>query len=256
MDIENNIFFDEFNNKLIMLENGLIDIKNGQYDRENINEIFRSIHTIKSTADLLGMFDVVHLINRAEDLLQLVRENKIVMDQILCKFFMDMKEFISLIIGNISKGIFDDPSVEKLYIYFEKELNHLIGKIDKQDEHDEKTILIIDAAALVRYSFKRIALDAGYVVLTTQYIENGWDKIQDNPIDLIVCDFVEPNEKALDLAKMIQANFGTDNLPIVMMLSKIDEKTDQLKQLISATACLKKPLSEKEVLLVLKKIFG
>jgi len=128
MEIEQNIFFDEFKNKLISLENSLIDVKNSNYDyqQDDISEIFRSIHTIKGTADLLGMFDVVSLTHKAEDLLQYIRDDKIRMDSEICKLYLELKNFITLVVDNVSQGIFDDSSAENLYIAFEKEFNRFI----------------------------------------------------------------------------------------------------------------------------------
>ena len=80
MEIEQNIFFDEFKNKLIILENSLMDVQNNDYNKEDINEIFRAIHTIKGTSDLLGIFDVVSICHKAEDLLEYVRS------ETLCKY--------------------------------------------------------------------------------------------------------------------------------------------------------------------------
>ncbi len=260
MEIEQNIFFDEFKNKLIILENSLIDVKNANYNynQEEINEIFRAIHTIKGTADLLGMFDVVSLTHKAEDLLQYVREEKIKIDVELCKLYIELKNFIALVVDNISQGIFDDSSAESLYIAFEKEFNRYIQIAETSiDEYTPvKTILVIEDSAIVRYMIKKIAIDEGYNVLTSDNVEDGWQKIKDYAVDLLFCDFSEPNEDAVDLAETIRIDSATKDMPIVMLLAKNDKSTNKLGKELSAKAWLRKPVEENKVKLVLSKILA
>jgi len=256
MEIEQNIFFDEFKNKLIILENSLIDVQNGNYDQENINEIFRAIHTIKGTADLLGMFGVVSLTHKAEDLLEYIREDKIIMNNEICTLYIELKNFISLMVDNVSQGIFDDTSAEKLFIDFEKEFNyHIQAAKNAVYEYTEvKTILVIEDSALVRYMIKKIATDEGYNVLTSDNIEDGWEKIQNNAIDLLFCDFTSPYQASLDLVKRIRNDYNKKDLPLVMLLGENDKSTNQLGKSLLAKAWLGKPIVENKLKLILKKL--
>ena len=258
MEIEQNIFFDEFNNKLIILENSLIDVKNSNYNytQDDVSEIFRAIHTIKGTADLLGMFEVVSITHKAEDLLQYIREDKIKIDVEICNLYMELKKFIALVVDNVSQGIFDDSSAERLYIVFEKEFNRYIHIVETAiDEYEPvKTILIIDDSAIVRYIIKKIALDEGYNVLTSDNIENGWQKLNEYAVDLLFCDFTEPNKNAINLAETIRIDSKNKSIPIVMLVTNIDATTNKIGKLISAKAWLRKPIEENKVKLVLSKL--
>ena len=260
MEIEQNIFFDEFKNKLIILENSLIDVKNANYNhtQDEIDEIFRAIHTIKGTADLLGMFDVVSLTHKAEDFLQFVREDKTKINAEIFKLFMELKNFISVLVDNISQGIFDDSSAESLFIAFEKEFNRYIHMAETSiDEYEPvKTILIVEDSAMIRYMVKKIAIDEEYNVLTSDNAEDGWQKIKNNAVDLLFCDFSEPNEDAVNLAETIRIDSKTKDMPIVMLLSKNDKTTNQLGKKILAKAWLRKPIEENKVKLVLSKILA
>lgn len=258
MEIEQNIFFDEFTNKLIILENSLIGVQNSNYNynHEEISEIFRAIHTIKGTADLLGMFSVVSLVHKSEDLLEYIREDKIRMDEEICKLFLELKNFIAAVVDNFSQGIFDDSSAESVYIAFEKEFNRYIHIAETSiDEYESvKTILVVADSAMVRYTIKKIAIDEGYNVLTSDNTEDGWQKIKDYAVDLLFCDFSEPNEDAVNLAETIRIDSTVKNMSIVMLLTNNDETTNKLGKQISAKAWLKKPVEENKVKLVLSKI--
>jgi len=258
MEIEQNIIFDEFKNKLIILENSLIDVQNDNYDKEDINEIFRAIHTIKGTADLLGMFDIVTITHKAEDLLEYVRDDKIKINNEICILYLELKKFIAKVLENISQGIFDDFSVEKLFINLEKEFNYQI-RIAETSEHqyeDLKTILVIEDSALVRYTIKKIASDEGYNVITSDNEEDGWQKIQNNQVDLLFCDFTNSNQNAQELVKKIRADSETKELAIVMLLSKLDAESSRLGKSILAKAWLGKPIEEKKLKVILEKLLA
>jgi len=256
MEIEQNIFFDEFQNKLISLENALIDIKNGDYSTENINEVFRSIHTIKGTADLLGLFEIVALTHKSEDLLHYIREDKIQINQEICDLFIDLKNFISLLVENVSQGIFDDNDAEKLFNKFENELNHQIylAQNHELEEDIAQTILVVDDSALVRYSIKKIATDEGFNVLTSDNTHDGWKKIQENSIDLVFCDFSIPNKDFIEFAETIRTDFAMKNLPIVMLLKQNHPNVNALAKQIKAKAWIGKPIEASKVKVVLTKI--
>lgn len=256
MEIEENIFLDEFKNKLISLENALIDIKNGDSSKEVINEIFRSVHTIKGTADLLGMFEVVALAHKAEDILQYVREDKLTIDENLYVLFIDLKNFIALLVENISQGIFDDDESENIFIEFEKEFARYIHIAEnKQYEyHEVKTILVIDDAALTRYIIKKIGTEEGYNVLTSDNMKDGWIKIKNYAIDLLFCDFSLPNENAFDLVKTFQNDTLKKDLPFVMLVPNTHHEIKNLGKTISAKAWLGKPIEENKLKLILKKL--
>ena len=256
MEIEQNIFFDEFKNKLITLENALIEVQNQEYTQENINEIFRSIHTIKGTADLLGLFEIVSLSHKAEDLLEFVRNDTIKINQEICQLLLDLKNFIALLVENVALGIFDDNEAEKLFNKFENELNHQIylAQNHEYEENVVKTILVIDDSALVRYTIKKIAADEGYNVLTSDNAYDGWNKIKENAIDLLLCDFNTPNKDFVDLIKKVRSNANTAEVSLVMLLSHIDLNTKDLANQIKAKAWIRKPIEENKLKLVLEKI--
>ncbi len=255
MEMEQNIFFDEFKSKLISLENALIDVKNGNDDIENINEIFRAIHTVKGTADLLGMFDVVALSHKAEDILNEIRDGKYPLDDKLCSLFLEFKDLISMVVYNISCGIFDDSVTENLFIYFEKEFTKIMEK-DSNEIVDIKTILVVEESTIVRYMIKKIATDNGYSVLTSDNSFDGIKKIRENEIDLLLCDLSGSNIDNIEMIEELRIDSKYKSLPIVMILTKENKNIQQLGKDLLAKAWLLKPIDETKLLVVLDKLLN
>lgn len=256
MEIDQNIFFDEFKNKIISLENALIDVKSGNYTDEVINEVFRSIHTVKGTADLLGMFILVSVTHKAEDVLDDVRNKKLLMDDTLCSLFIEFKDYIALSIDNLSMGIFDDEVCDNLAVYFEKEFNTYLHKALNQviEETTVQTILVVEESTFIRYSIKKIALEHGYNAIITDNSEDAMKKILKYPIDLIICDFSSSQANNKTFINKIVNSLEFDAIPIVMLIDKITLELKEYGKQISAKAWLNKPINEDKLLFILDKI--
>ena len=258
MDINQNVFYDEFSNKLKSLEIALNDLKDGNDYQENVNAVFRSLHTIKSTADLLYMFDVVRLTHRAEDLLEYIRSDKLKIVGKLCSLFIEFKNYIELCVDNTANGIFDDREADKLSIYFEKEFTRYIQKALNQETEENriKTILVVDDSSLVRYMIKKVGKDEGYNVVISNNGIDGYEKLKNNEIDLLFCDLSTSDIGVKDMIKKIKQNWEYEFLSIVMLLDKNNKDILQLGKDIGAKAWLAKPIDQNKLSIILKKLLA
>jgi CheY-like chemotaxis protein len=252
--MDQNIFFDEFKSKLQSLENSLIDIKNNNSTDETINEIFRSIHTIKGTADLLGLFTVVLLAHKTEDILTKIRDKELKMSQSLCSLFFEFKDYISLVIYNTSVGIFDDEVTEKLVVYFEKEFLNVLSDNKKV----LKTILVVEDSTIIRYMIKNIVIEHGYSILSVDNGIDGFKKIQnsDIDIDLILCEFGNKEIGTEDMILSLKNDIKYNQIPIVMLVDNINKELQSYGKSIEAKAWITKPIDKNKLLMVLDKILS
>ncbi|MEA3512639.1 MAG: Hpt domain-containing protein [Campylobacterota bacterium] len=256
MEIDQNIFYDEFKAKLQSLENSLIDLRDDITNKELINDIFRSIHTIKGAADLLFMFDVVSLSHKSEDILSEIREDKKRLNIDLINLLFEFKEYIALVVYNTSCGIFDDEATQNLAIYFntefEKVLNGEYGTFE--DDVKQKTILVVDESTIIRYMIKNIAVSKGYNVLMSDNGIDGLHKIHTNDIDIV---FSTVNKECVEIKDMINGiknDILYDHITIVMLVDKMDFTLQEYGKKIHAKAWLSRPIDENKLLLVLDKL--
>ena len=252
MEVDQNIIYDELKSKLQLLENALIDLKDDPTDLETINEIFRAIHTIKATADLLFIFDIVTLVSSAEDVLTEVRNGKLKVDEDFVSLFFEFKEYLSIVLFNILSGIFDDEVTQRLFIHFQQEFKLLL---DKQYIHT-KTILVIDESALVRYAIKKVAIDNGYKVMMSDNLIRGKQKLQQYHIDLVFCDIMSKDVETKSSISTIRAGESCKNLKVVLLTDKLDTNLKHYAQDVMANAWIKKPLDLDKVKLILNKLLG
>lgn len=73
------IFYEESREIIDALENGLLDLE-GSEDPEEINAVFRSAHTLKGNAGLVGFSDLVDLTHLMEGILDEMRSGKMAPD--------------------------------------------------------------------------------------------------------------------------------------------------------------------------------
>lgn len=255
MQIDQNIFYEEFLDKIDSLDDAIKEIEQDLSNQEHINEVFRAIHTVKGTADLLGMFDVVTVIHKAEDLLDLIRNGEAQMDMGLCALYKELKEYLNLSLDNVLNGVFDDPTTQNLAIYFEKEFNYYLqmakeGKLSQ----DNKTILVVESTSINRYMIKKTANDLGYSAFIC---DNGIDakkKIIDNDIDLIFADLNSDCENCKGFLKDIKHEILYDQIPIVLLVDYFSSDVRKFATQVSAKAWLKKPIEIEKLTTVLNKI--
>lgn len=251
MNESGNIFYDEVMNKLQHMEDALLDVQDGFYDVENVNEIFRSIHTVKGTADLLGMIDVVSITHKAEDLLVEIREEKVIFTDELCALFLDLKKFIAILVDNLLNGIDLNSETKELLIRFEKKLLSFMPK-----EPGIKTILVIDESFVVRKQIKNIAEDNGYFVITASNGTDGLEQFYDNDIDLIISDVDTPLIDGLGMIKKVKSEFQYEDLPVVLLVTVKSSDLHRIGKETGAKAWVLKPVNKDKLLVVLKKVLA
>ena len=77
MDAIRQTFFQECEEQLIELEQGLAAIQGGNGDKETINAVFRAVHSIKGGAGAFDLADIVHFAHVFENTLDLVRTDRL-----------------------------------------------------------------------------------------------------------------------------------------------------------------------------------
>jgi len=255
MQLDQNIFYEEFLDKIDSLDDSLMKVQTDFENEEYLSEIFRAIHTVKGTADLLGMFDVVTVIHKAEDVLDAIRHGDASMDAKICSVYIELKEYLTICLDNTANGVYDDPTAQNLAIYFEKEFEKYLQMIkDGVFTVTTKTILIVDSTSISRYLIKKTASDEGYSAFMC---DNGFDaikKIKDNDIDLIFCDISNDCEKCKNFLENVKSDILYDHIPIVLMVNYLTDEVKEFAQKIAAKAWLKKPIEVSKLTTILNKL--
>src|SRR6478752_10321102 len=81
-------FFQECEEQLAALENGLLSMQQGEADSETVNAVFRAVHSIKGGAGAFKLNALVSFAHVFETALDKVRSGKLVPDADAMKLFL------------------------------------------------------------------------------------------------------------------------------------------------------------------------
>jgi two-component system chemotaxis sensor kinase CheA len=95
------LYISESRELLDEMELLLLNLENEQDKAESLNAIFRAAHTIKGSAGIFSLDEVVHFTHGVESLLDKMRDGKIVSNSELTSLLLDCKDHISLLIDNV-----------------------------------------------------------------------------------------------------------------------------------------------------------
>lgn len=122
------VFLFETNDLLEHLDEILIECeKNGSFDKDSINEIFRIMHTIKGSSAMMEFNSLTVISHKSEDLFAFVRENGIKQEYIedLFDLMFRCSDFLKAEVGKVQSG---EPLTTDIGT-FEKEINDFLKKI-------------------------------------------------------------------------------------------------------------------------------
>lgn len=93
-------FFAEAEDLLNSMEAALLRMDEGDKDMETINEIFRAAHTIKGSAGLFGLNDIVSFTHIVENVLDRARDEKIAVTGDLLSILLPCRDHIATLVEN------------------------------------------------------------------------------------------------------------------------------------------------------------
>ncbi|MBI5639177.1 MAG: chemotaxis protein CheA [Nitrospirae bacterium] len=96
-----NDFITEAEESLDKIDPLFVEIENRGYDKEMINDIFRSMHTLKGAAGFLGFQSIVDVAHNAESIMKKLRENEIPLSRPLMDVILQSVDMLRLLIRHI-----------------------------------------------------------------------------------------------------------------------------------------------------------
>lgn len=99
---------------------------------------------------------------------------------------------------------------------------------EKADEDREYTILLVEDSQTIRFMYRGILTNNGFIVLEAETGQQGLDlTIEKNP-DLILLDLILPDIHGLDVLKKIRSYEKTKDIP-VLVITNLKEIEDVQK---------------------------
>jgi two-component system chemotaxis sensor kinase CheA len=107
-------FLAETSEHLEEMERLLLLLEDDAQNKELLDDIFRSIHTIKGSSDYLGMGRIAELSHRLENLLDLMRQEKRVADQDTVDLLIDGRDRIASLVADLGETQAESTEIDDL----------------------------------------------------------------------------------------------------------------------------------------------
>jgi len=197
-------FADETREHLEELESSLLRLETDPTDRELLNTIFRSMHTIKGASEYLGFERIARLTHRLENLLDLFRDGSLRADKVAVDLLIDARDRIGDLISQVeesgqesaeiddllgrvdaigtdpapsgdeseSAAVYDGEADTELFDIFMEQLATGIGQLMETAGQMARGEAVVEAAGRMTDQVDRLAATAnymGYDALSTVY---------------------------------------------------------------------------------------
>jgi two-component system, chemotaxis family, sensor kinase CheA len=107
-------FADEAREHLEEVEGALLRLENDPTNRDLLNTIFRSMHTIKGASEYLGLARIAALSHNLESLLDLFREGQLTADKVAVDILIDARDRIEALIGEVETSGAESTAIDDL----------------------------------------------------------------------------------------------------------------------------------------------
>lgn len=144
-------FIAESHELLEAMEAALLGVQNSEAPADAVDEIFRAAHTIKGSAGLFGLDDIVAFTHVAESVLDRLREGELRIDNAMVALLLACGDHIRLLVDAVAKGRAPAdpemaaraaPLLRQLEAYLEPSASGASGRVT--------TLVLPDAPALRR----------------------------------------------------------------------------------------------------------
>lgn len=97
-------FFDESRDLLEEMERILLDVETRQTSDEELNALFRAMHTIKGSAGLFALDDIVHFTHQVENVLDQLRDGQLTLDGPLAELLLRCHDQVEALLNAAGNG--------------------------------------------------------------------------------------------------------------------------------------------------------
>lgn len=243
MQMDQNLFYDEILNKLNVMGLAIEDARSNPDDMEKINELFRSIHTIKGIANLMFFFEIEALSHKAEDLLDEVRKKKIVFSSSVADLFLEFKKFLVVLVDEKLDGLDMDDYEQDLYSKFEKEFLLYMPF----------TILVLDRSLELKEKVIEVAEDRLCKVVTASSLYDAQQELQKNNVKLLMVDTGLDELQGIDFMEYVTGHVEFKFLPLILLSDSKNPQLIEYGKKFHAKAWLLRDFQEYQLDVVLEK---
>jgi two-component system chemotaxis response regulator CheY len=119
-----------------------------------------------------------------------------------------------------------------------------------------KKVMTVDDSASVRQTVSFTLKEAGYEVVEAVDGKDALNKLNAEPVNVLITDINMPNLNGIELVRKMRANPVQKFIPIILLTTESQESKKQEGKDAGATGWIVKPFRPDQLLAVVKKVLG
>ena len=132
-------FEEESNDLLVLMEESLLDIQENGINEENINAVFRAVHTIKGAGGIFNLDYLIEFTHHVEDLLDQIRNNNIALNEDMLELLFKTKDQIQNLVNFAINSEGEEPN-ENISTISQSLLHEVSLCLEDNDENKEQKV--------------------------------------------------------------------------------------------------------------------
>jgi chemosensory pili system protein ChpA (sensor histidine kinase/response regulator) len=197
-------FLEEAQDYIHILENGILGISSGHYNREQIDQVLRAAHSIKGGAAMMEFELLSDFAHRLEDFLKIIKTGKIKPSQDVESLFLASVDCLEKIVINYRQGKSLDSS------WLENNLEPIFTNLHQHlgdfTTEDEEALLSVDSS---------VSEDDMSVFLFETEVEESLTKLEE------IIGNVDSNTLTLELENLCQELSGLGQMLDLLALTEL-----------------------------------
>ena len=119
-----------------------------------------------------------------------------------------------------------------------------------------KTIMVVDDSNAIRQSVTFILKENGYETLEACDGQDGFEKLKDQKVDLVISDVNMPNMDGISMIRELRATETHKFTPILVLTTESQASIMQEGKSAGATGWIVKPFSNDKLIATIRKVLG
>jgi len=168
------LFLEDMDDQLSIMETTLLDISEislSEVDKEMVNNLFRAMHTMKGNAGVFGYELIINFAHKAENLLDLIRNDKVLLNEELIELFLQIKDHSKVLVEICTQKLEFEASDKKQHDFLLEELTKHLDTETKVVTA-EKVVEIIEDVENINLENYTISIE-----LKKDFFESGMEMV-------------------------------------------------------------------------------
>jgi two-component system chemotaxis response regulator CheY len=119
-----------------------------------------------------------------------------------------------------------------------------------------KKVMTVDDSASVRQMVSFTLRDAGYDVVEAVDGIDALDKLNGDPVDMVIADINMPNLDGIELVRKVREDQSRKFIPIILLTTEAQMEKREEGKAAGATGWIVKPFKPEQLVSTVKKVIG